>query len=142
MPVFGERSESYLMTCERDIQLVMRQAIKKGPDFTIICGHRTPEEQYKLYQKGRTEPGDIVTHIDGLSKRSWHNHSPSRAVDIAPWPIDWKDPDRFKVLAGYILGTADAMSIKLTWGADWDHDYTLSDERFVDLPHFELIEET
>jgi len=34
--------------------------------------HRTPEQQNELYQKGRTEPGGIVTYCDGYSKISYH----------------------------------------------------------------------
>lgn len=140
MPSFGERSHARLATCHRNIRIVMDAAIRKGPDFTILCGHRSRAEQNELYQQGRTTPGDIVTNIDGLNDTSKHNETPSLAIDIAPYPIDWNDTDRFKILAGYILGVADTLSVPLRWGGDWDRDYTMSDERFIDLPHFELTE--
>ena len=39
---------------------------------------------------------------EGRSKLSWleskHNCEPSRAVDIAPYPIDWDDRERFSHL--------------------------------------------
>ena len=131
MPQFGKTSMERLMTCQPGIQRVLLKAIRNGPDFTIICGHR-----------GRAEQGRAVA--EGRSKVHWpnskHNTDPSEAVDIAPYPIDWDDTNRFRVLAGYILGVADTMGVPLRWGGDWDHDYSETDERFRDLPHFELLE--
>ena len=75
MPEFSERSREKLATCHRDLQAVMEAAIKGGPDFTILCGHRTEEEQNRAV-------------VEGKSKAPWpqsrHNSSPSRAVDVAP----------------------------------------------------------
>ena len=131
MPEFGETSKARLRTCHADIQAVMEKAIEQGPDFTILCGHRNEEDQNRAVAEGK-------------SKAPWpqsrHNTSPSVAVDIAPWPIEWDDWNRFRVLAGYILGIADAMGIKLRWGGDWSMNYDEGDERFRDLPHFELAE--
>lgn len=132
MPKFGDASEARLATCHGDIQKVLRAAIVNGPDFTVLCGHRNRADQDKAV-------------ADGKSQTPWptskHNTVPSIAVDIAPYPIDWDDWNRFRVLAGYILGTADAMGIKIRWGGDWDRDYSEADERFRDLPHFELVRE-
>jgi peptidoglycan LD-endopeptidase CwlK len=32
------------------------------------------------------------------------------------------------------------MGIEIRWGGDWDGDGDLSDHKFNDLPHFELID--
>ncbi len=131
MPTLGTTSLERLRTCHADLRRVLAKAIEDGPDFTVLCGHRDREAQDRAVAEGK-------------SKAPWpksrHNTSPSVAVDIAPWPIDWDDWNRFRVLAGYVLGVAAAMDIKLRWGGDWDRDYAETDERFRDLPHFELME--
>jgi peptidoglycan L-alanyl-D-glutamate endopeptidase CwlK len=131
MPKFGKTSMKRLQTCHPDIARVLEQAIKNGPDFSILCGHRTQAEQDKVV-------------ADGMSKVAWpnskHNSTPSMAVDIVPYPVDWNDTNRFRVLAGYVLGIADAMGISLRWGGDWSRDFSEKDERFRDMPHFELVE--
>ncbi len=130
MPEFGSRSEARLATCHPDLQRVVRTAIEYGPDFSVLCGHRTREEQERCCREGRSQlPWP----------RSLHNRQPSLAVDIAPWPIDWDDLPRFIFLAGYIMATAHRLGVELRWGGDWDRDYEQSDERFRDLPHFELV---
>jgi len=131
MPKFGNASLARLETCHPDLQKVLLKAIEDGPDFTILCGHRGQEEQDRAVAEGK-------------SKTPWptskHNTQPSVAVDIAPYPIDWDDRNRFCILAGYVMGVAAAMGVKICWGGDWDRDYSEADERFRDLPHFELME--
>jgi hypothetical protein len=73
---------------------------------------------------------------------SAHNFTPSMAVDIVPWPIDWEDMERFGYLAGLMKGVALEMEIPLTWGNDWNNNGVLvrndPKERLIDAPHFEL----
>lgn len=52
----------------------------KGIDLMPICFHRPREDQIKRYAQGRTEPGDIVTYIDGINKTS--KHEKWRAFDF------------------------------------------------------------
>jgi hypothetical protein len=40
--------------------------------------------------------------------------------------------------AGYVQGTAQKMGIPIRWGGDWSMDFIMADERFPDLPHYEL----
>jgi peptidoglycan L-alanyl-D-glutamate endopeptidase CwlK len=78
---------------------------------------------------------------------SKHNETPSRAVDIAPYPIDWEARGRFHVLAGHMMMAFHGLqeegeirdTLDLRWGGDWDRDHVLDDQQFDDLPHFELI---
>ena len=141
MPSFGQRSIDNLKTCHPKLIQVMQAAIIDGPDFSVICGHRSVEEQQELYAIGRTKPGKIVTHVDGIEKLSNHNHFPSLAVDIAPYPIDWDNREQFFLLAGYVMATARSLKIPLRWGADWNQNFRSGDETFIDLPHFELLPE-
>ena len=138
MPAFSGVSKARLLTCHHDLIVVMNHAIVYGPDFTIMCGHRTVSEQQNLFAQGRTKPGPKVTNVDGINDIGKHNHSPSQAVDIAPYPIDWNNTGRFMILGGYIMGVAQGLGVNLCWGGDWDGDYDNKDERFSDLPHFEL----
>ena len=75
-----------------------------------------------------------------LYPNSKHNKLPSKAVDVAPYPIDWNDPDRFYHFAGYVRGIAEGMGIKIRWGGDWNGNFDLKDQNFYDLPHFELLD--
>nr|MDT0253070.1 hypothetical protein [Endozoicomonas sp.] len=72
---------------------------------------------------------------------SKHNSKPSRAVDAMAFPLDWFDYQRSAHFAGFVLGIAQSMSIKLRWGGDWDRDGEMKDHKFIDYPHFELIDD-
>ena len=128
MPRFGTKSRGRLSSCHPDLQKVFNQVIKEI-DCSILCGQRGEKEQNKAFDEGRSK----VRFPDGR-----HNANPSNAVDVAPYPIDWKDRERFNLFAGYVLGIADSMGIKLRWGGDWDQDWTVKDNKFDDLPHFEI----
>lgn len=137
MSAFGPASRERLATCHSDLQRVLNEAIKHC-DFSVTYGYRSYEEQAALYAQGRTTPGPIVTWSKpGESK---HNISPSPAVDIAPYPIDWKDEAAFAHLAGVIRGIAMSMGIKIRWGGDWNQNGKTADERKTDFPHLELVE--
>lgn len=135
MPKFGEQSLNRLSTCHQDLQLVMHEAIKEI-DFTILHGYRSPEEQFEIYKQGRrlvngkwTKVGTTFTELDGKIKKSKHNYSPSLAVDIAPYPIDWNDYERFRQLAKVVMRCSEDLGIKLKWGGNFT---------WKDLPHFQL----
>lgn len=129
MPTFSKQSEQRLSTCDERLQRVLREAIKHV-DFTVMCGHRTQDEQDEAFRLGR-------------SKARWpqskHNGLPSLAVDIAPYPVDWQDTARFARLAGYIERIAHEQGVRIRWGGDWDQDGWTSDEQFIDMPHIEVI---
>ena len=136
MPKFGKQSLDRLATCHPDLQKVMNEAIKHF-DFTILYGYRTPNEQFELYKKGRTfqggkwvKTGTTVTNLDGKTKLSNHNYSPSTAIDIAPYPIDWNDTDRFEALAEVVKKAAKTVGVSIQWGGDWVTP--------IDMPHYEL----
>lgn len=143
MPTLSKTGQERLATCHPDLQRLMNEAIK-FVDFVVVFGHRTIAEQQELYAQGRTKPGSIVTDKDGVKNKSMHNHSPSLAIDIAPFndktaPIDWSDTHRFSVLWGRVQQIAAQMGIKVRWGCDWDGDGKISEEKFKDFPHIELV---
>ena len=107
----------------------MFNEVIKYVDCSILEGHRSKERQNELYDKGRTK----LRYPAGR-----HNASPSGAVDVTPYPVDWDDRERQTLFAGFVLGIAQARGLKLRWGGDWDQDFKVMDNRFDDFPHFEI----
>ncbi len=129
MPKFGKTSRARLDTCVDPVQEVMNEVIKHF-DCSILCGHRSEVEQTKAYNEKRSKV---------QFPNSKHNSLPSKAVDAAPYPIDWNDLNRFRYFAGFVVGIAASMGHKFRWGGDWDQDTDLKDQNFNDLPHFEYL---
>ena len=130
MARFSKRSKDRLSTCDKRLQEIFNEVIKNF-DCTILEGHRSEERQNKLYEEGKTK----VRYPKGR-----HNASPSLAVDVAPYPVDWDDRERFSFFAGYVLGVADRLGYTIRWGGDWNMNKILKDNNFDDLPHFEIRE--
>lgn len=99
-------------------------------DVSVICTHRSKEDQESAFREGR-------------SKVRWpnskHNSYPSIAVDVVPYPVDWKNLKRFGYMAGLIRIIAEKHGYTVRWGGDWDSDGETEDQIFHDLPHFELV---
>lgn len=130
MSTFGAASEKQLATCSPNIQRLFREVIKHR-DCTIVCGFRNQADQDKAFAEGK-------------SKLKWpngkHNKQPSKAVDVMSYPIDWNDRERQAHFAGFVLGIAAPLGIKVRWGGDWNQNGKTKDESFLDMPHFEEIE--
>lgn len=138
---FGKGSQENLNTIHPDLQRVFRRALSFGVmDFSVTEGHRTIKRQQELYNA--TPP---KTTIDGVTRLGKHNHSPSLAGDILPYPSNvngvgvWDDRHRFCVLAGLVFAAAAIEGVGIRWGGDWDGDGNNADSSFDDLPHFELV---
>ena len=135
MPTFGPASEAQLGTAHQDLQRLFREVVRHF-DCKVLEGHRGQEAQDRAFREGR-------------SKLKWpngnHNAFPSRAVDVAPFPVDWADVKRFHFFAGFVLGLAQSMGLKISWGGAWSD--LLDGDRgdlngpgvLQDLPHFELL---
>ena len=130
MPKFGNKSKARLSTCDQRLQDVFNEVIKYV-DCSVLEGHRSKERQNILYDEGKTK----VCYPKGR-----HNTSPSLAVDVAPYPIDWNDRERFHLFAGFVLGVARRMGVTLRWGGDWNMNFEVNDNKFDDFPHFEIRE--
>ena len=128
MPKFGRKSRERLNTCDSKLKQVFNEVIKHV-DCSILEGHRDKDRQNKLYEEGKPK----VKYPNGR-----HNRQPSSAVDVTPYPVDWKDRERQTLFAGFVIGVASQMGINLRWGGDWDQDFQVVDNRFDDFPHFEL----
>lgn len=130
MPVFSKQSRKNLSQCHPDLQRLFDDVIQHF-DCSVICGHRTMKEQEEAFKTGKSKARF------GESK---HNHMPSMAVDVVPYPVDWDDRERFGLFAGFVKGRAIALNINIRWGGDWDQDNKIRDETFLDMPHYELVD--
>lgn len=130
MPRFGRRSTKQLDGCDGRLVEVCGIVIVHF-DFSVLVGHRGREAQEAAF-------------LGGYSKVRWpdsdHNEIPSKAVDVAPYPIDWSDAARFTYLAGWIMSTAASLGLTLQWGGDWDRDTQVKDETFRDFGHFGIVD--
>lgn len=129
MASFGQRSLERLAEVHPDIREVLDEAIQYM-DFTVLEGVRSIERQRNLYDSGASETMN--------SKHLIQEDGYSHAVDIAPYPIDWDDKNRFFYLAGLVMGIAEMKGIKLIWGHDWDGDEDFEEHSLKDGPHFQL----
>ena len=130
MPKFGKRSRERLNTCNKKLQKVFNEVIKHV-DCSVLEGHRGKDRQNKLFEENKTK----VKYPNGR-----HNSYPSNAVDVTPYPVDWKDRERQTLFAGFVIGIAKGMGINLRWGGDWNQNWEVDDNKFDDFPHFELRE--
>jgi peptidoglycan L-alanyl-D-glutamate endopeptidase CwlK len=134
MPTFSSQSLDKLSTCHPDLQTLFHEVIKYF-DCTVLVGFSDKEAQDKAYREGK-------------SKVQWpngnHNELPSLAVDVAPYPIDWKDTSRFYFFAGRVMGIAEMLKQQgriihdIRYGGDWNGDTQVKDNKFSDLVHYEL----
>lgn len=127
---FSEKSLEKLGTCDGRLQRLFNAVIIEH-DCTVIEGHRTKELQDEYFRTGK-------------SKKKWpdgkHCSTPSKAVDVMPYPINWSDREGIKTFAAAVLAEAETQGIKIRWGGDWDQDGSSDDEKFFDGPHYELME--
>jgi len=102
-------------------QILINKIREKNIDADIFMSYRSFDEQAKLYAKGRTEPGTIVTN----AKPGYSYHNYGLAFDVVfkkdgNW--SWSEEHDWAALGrlGKELG--------FHWGGDWGWD----------KPHFEL----
>ena len=98
-------------------------------DCSVVYGVRTEAEQRHMVAIGasKTMKSYHLVQADGLG----------HALDLAPYPIDWNDLDRFFILGGVGLAIAHEMGVPITWGRDWDRDWIFTDQDFNDFPHWQ-----
>lgn len=140
MPSYSRTSARRLAECHPDLQTLFNEVIKHW-DHSVLCGSRSKEEQDDAVREGRSKTSWPKSNhnVDGVKRTTaW-------AVDAAPYPIDWKDKDRFSFFAGIVLETARRMKAEgrmthdVRWGGDWDSDGNIREHSFYDGPHFELV---
>ena len=114
----GTRSLQNLSGVHPDLVAVVKRAVQiTTQDFTVIEGVRNIERQRQLVAKG-------------ASKTMNSRHITGHAVDMVPWPVDWNDLERFKIVSEAMKDAAEELNIPIVWGGDW--------KSFYDAPHYEL----
>lgn len=125
MPL-GKSSKVRLATCDARLQQLVTALVADVdagkvpgvPDITVLCGYRGEKEQNEAFRIGTSKL---------QYPKSKHNKVPALAVDLAPYPLDWKNVKAFEALRKYTLDLASRMHIRIRV-ISWD------------LPHFELVE--
>lgn len=105
--------------------LLLKQCEKKGIYLIITEGFRSKEYQDKLYAKGRTKPGNIVTNVKGSDYSSQHQWGIAFDIAINDPKLLYNEATIKKVAK-----IAKSNKVGLAWGGDWTSP--------VDTPHFYL----
>ena len=133
---FGTRTEGMLATLDPKAQAKFRpfiaaaQAAAAGMGFDLIAisGNRSWEEQDRIYEQGRTEPGNIVTNARGGQS----NHNFGIALDFGVFRdlryLDETEPATASAVYKAIGHIAPEYGIE--WGGWW--------KGFKDEPHFQI----
>lgn len=129
MAKFSVDSAERLSHAHPLLQKLMNEAIKQF-DFVILQSQRGRADQELAFKLKYTK-----VHFGN----SAHNWKPAIALDIAPFPVDWKNHKPFHILQLEIIKPlAKKLGIPIRQGIDWDMDGQTTDETFIDLPHVEL----
>ncbi len=109
---WGNRSKAKLRQVDPRLQHVIDRVVNQF-NMTALTGHRNKEDQNEAFEKG-------------TSQLRWpkgkHNKMPSEAIDVAPWPIDWKDEVRYYRMGQLVMTRAHEMGIPLRWGGSWKNN--------------------
>ncbi|MFZ7942888.1 MULTISPECIES: M15 family metallopeptidase [Bacillaceae] len=124
-------TELHPIVQERSNELI-QQAAKKGIVIVITDGFRSAEDQDRLYEKGRTSEGTIVTYAKG--GQSYHNFG--LAIDFAlktpsgnvVWDMQYDGNQNGKADWTEVVNMAKTLGFE--WGGDW--------AKFKDYPHLEM----
>jgi peptidoglycan L-alanyl-D-glutamate endopeptidase CwlK len=119
---FSAKSRERLAEAHEDLQRLAYRLLEEM-DITVLCGYRGPEAQSAAFQNGTSK---------AMFGQSPHNYQPSMAIDIAPYPIDWKDTKRFDEMLNHALSIAKELGIEIKLGRDF--------KGFIDRPHVELAD--
>ncbi|MFD1019886.1 M15 family metallopeptidase [Thalassobacillus hwangdonensis] len=112
-------------------ELISKSA-EKGIDIIITDGFRSVEEQNRLYERGRSTGGNIVTNVKGGG--SYHNYG--LAIDFALrlddgnviWDLEHDGNDNGE--SDWMEVVAIAKDLGFEWGGDWPG--------FKDYPHLQM----
>lgn len=157
--VWGKSSKDKIALLDNRLQAVLNHYITIARhDSTIVEGRRSDEQCYINFGKGRTagqclaggcpakyaQPG--LAKVTWLSKALSSNHRGGKAVDLYPYPVSLVLGNKesvwmplFKDIAEDMKKAADAVGVKIRWGADWDSDGIAHERGETDNPHFEVV---
>ncbi|MGE9547639.1 M15 family metallopeptidase [Snodgrassella sp. CS2] len=139
----SKRSLTNLQGVNTNLVKVVQRAIEiTKQDFMVTEGLRSREQCCINYGKGRTaqqctQKGVPAKYAQpNISKATWLNnpfaskHSQGCAVDLVPYPVDWNDLAKFRLIAEAMKQAAKELNVSIIWGGDW--------QKTKDYPHFEV----
>lgn len=108
-----------------DLVAIADRALGYGVlDLTVLRegGTRTEEQQSVLVKKGVSQTMNSLHLIqaDGFGY----------AIDLAPYPVDWKNIQAFCLMGTLMFRAAMELGTYIEWGGHW--------VTFEDYPHFQL----
>lgn len=109
-------------------QQIVKAMQDAGYPAKILFCYRSPEDQHKLYQKGRSHKGPLVTNAN-----AWQSaHQYSEAVDIIHPSKGWEVSEEYwETLASVVRIVEEKYNVDLTHGHYW---------KFRDSAHIELTD--
>ena len=119
-------------TVEKQMNVLIDKAALQGIRVVITEDYRSAEDQNRLYQKGRSAEGNIVTYAKG--GESYHNYG--LAIDFALldlngtviWDMEYDGNGNGKYDWNEVVKIA--KSLGFDWGGDWTN--------FKDYPHLQM----
>ena len=143
MASFGKLSMSRLITVHSDLQILFRHVVIHY-DCTILCGKRGRDVQNLAFQDGRSKVKWPNSNHNVADTDGNETYGLSRAIDVAPWfatnpRVRWNDRRSWDHFTGFVKGIAASLKIMVISGNDWDSDHDLTDQGFIDAPHWELL---
>lgn len=157
---FGERSQKQMVGLHPDLLRVLNKAAEMADpateDFMILEGGRTKERMMETWGQGRSvselarwnipasyaKPNQPkVTWLNNpfMSNHRKHDDGFYHAIDICPFPVDFKTVKKYVKLYTLIMGAARVLGVHLRSGMDWDEDGHLMEKGETDLGHYEII---
>lgn len=130
----GPKSQERLNQVRADLKAVCYKAFETMPfDITITEGLRSQKRQAELFAQGATK---VMTS----------RHMSGNAIDMCPYPVDYNDTARFKIMAHHMFAAAKELGTTIRWGGNWSRidenqpypPLKPGSKPLVDMPHFEL----
>lgn len=122
---FSQQSYSRIQGVHPDLIRVAERALSyRVLDITALPdgGVRTLEKEKQMVAKGASQ----TLQSKHLIQDDGYGH----AIDIAPFPIDWKDTEGFYMLGALMFRAAMELGIQIEWGGTW--------QTLKDYSHFQL----
>ena len=105
----------------------------KGIDIVVTEGIRDLATQKKYLAEGKSKTLK--------SKHLANAHGLSQAIDLAfsiNGKINWNDTTWLTKAGLHFEAYFKAKNTKATWGGDWNKNGNTKDEKFLDMPHYQL----